>query len=140
MTDEDILTQFENQSLPFELWTHRMHVRVAYIYAKNYPYEEALEKLRIGIKAYNNKNGTKETATTGYNETTTVAFLRLIFATLNAYESIFTTSDSDHFCDTHPHLLSKTILRLYYSPEKRGLPETKTQFVAPDLSSLPKID
>ncbi|MCB1122446.1 MAG: hypothetical protein KJT03_12910, partial [Verrucomicrobiae bacterium] len=75
MTDEELLTHFENQTLPFKSWNHRMHVRIAYIYAKALSYPEALVKLREGIKAYNHKNKVNESPTTGYNETVTVAFL-----------------------------------------------------------------
>ncbi len=138
MTDEELQTQFENMTLPFELWNHRMHVRIAYIYSNSLTYSEALAKLRGGIKAYNKKNNVKESQTTGYSETMTVAFLRLIRSTMDAYEKIFPANDSEMFCDRHPHLLAKTILRAFYSPERRGLPEAKTQFVEPDLSSLPE--
>jgi len=55
-----------------------------------------------------------------------------------AYEGMFPTSDSESFCDQHPHLLVKTILRTFYSPERRSLQEAKIQFVEPDLSSLPE--
>lgn len=138
MTDEELQVQFENQTLPFELWNHRMHVRIAYIYSKTVAYPDALAKLREGIKAYNIKNQVKESRTTGYNETTTVAYLRLVRSTMDAYETIFPATDSESFCETHPHLLAKTILRAFYSPERRTLPEAKTRFVEPDLSSLPE--
>ncbi len=138
MTDEELQTHFEDLTLPFELWNHRMHVRIAYIYSKSLSYSDALVRLREGIKAYNKKNKVIESQTTGYNETMTVAFLRLIRTAIDAYEEIFPTEDSESFCDKHPHLLAKTILRAFYSPERRGLPEAKTQFVAPDLSTLPE--
>ena len=138
MTDEELQIQFENQTLPFDLWTHRMHVRIAYIYSKNLSYSTSLIRLRNGIKAYNKKNNVIETQATGYNETMTVAFLRLIRTTMESYEEILPTKDSESFCDKHPHLLAKTILRAFYSSERRGLPEAKTQFIEPDLSSLPE--
>ena len=138
MTDEELKIQFENGTLPFALWTHRMHVRVAYIYAKQFPYPEALARLRVGIQAYNRINKVFESPKTGYNETTTVAFLRLISSAMAAYGSIYPTTDSESFCDAHPHLLEKTILRAFYSPEQRRLPEAKSSYVEPDLCSLPE--
>lgn len=68
----------------------------------------------------------------------TVAFLRLVRSALDAYEDLFPSADSESFCDRHPHLLAKTILRAFYSPERRRQPAAKTQFVEPDLSSLPE--
>jgi hypothetical protein len=41
--------------------------------------------MRSNVKAYNDHNGVPESATSGYNETTTHAFLHLILATLQAY-------------------------------------------------------
>ncbi|MCH6258401.1 hypothetical protein MLD52_17710 [Puniceicoccaceae bacterium K14] len=138
MTDEQLQIQFESQTLPFDLWDHRMHVRIAYIYSKSLHYTDALNRLREGIKTYNTKNNVTESQTTGYNETMTVAFLRLIKNTVDSYEGIYPTTNSESFCNKHPHLLAKTILRTFYSPERRSLPEAKTQFVEPDLSSLPE--
>lgn len=138
MKDSELQIQFENQTLPPELWRHRTHVRIAYIYARFLPYEEALSRLRNGIKSYNEKNKVKESPTTGYNETMTVAFLRLVKSAIDSYETVFPAEDSEEFCDTHPHLLAKTILRAFYSPERRRHPDAKTQFVEPDLSSLPE--
>ena len=140
MNDKDLITQFEGLTLPFENWTHRTHVRVAYLYAIAMPYPEALDTIRKRIQAFNRKNKVMESPTSGYNETTTVAFMKLIVSTIQAYGDIKPTSDSESFCDTHPHLLSKTILRLFYSPERRGHPDAKTKFVEPDLCRLPEID
>lgn len=137
MTDKKLISQFETQTLPFDMWTHRVHVRIAYIYADSYDYEQALVKLRSGIQEYNKANNVVESQYSGYNETTTVAFFRLIKSTIEAYNSVYPTSDSEDFCKTHPHLLTKTVLRFFYSPERRSHPEAKTRFVKPDLCQLP---
>jgi len=137
--DSDLLRQFENRTLPFEQWSHRMHVRIAYLYLRDFPFDDALLKMRSGIKAYNEANKVPESATSGYNETTTVAFMRLIHGTMTAYGKAFPTTDSASFCDTHPHLLSKQILRLFYSPERRMHPDAKSRFIEPDLAPLPKV-
>lgn len=137
--DQIFLRQFQSCTLPFEQWTHRSHVKVAYLYASLYSFDEALEKMRTGIKAYNAKNNVPETATSGYNETTTVAFLTLIASTISVYTELFPTQDSDAFCDRHPHLLQKSLLRLFYSPDRRGHLEAKHRFMEPDLTRLPEI-
>ena len=36
-----MLAQFESRTLPFDQWTHRMHVKVAYRYLCDHPLEEA---------------------------------------------------------------------------------------------------
>lgn len=139
MTDAELLQQFEARTLPSELWTHRAHVKVAFLYIREHGFDVALEKLRVGIKAYNATIGVEESATSGYNETTTHAFAHLICATMQHYGDTFPTPDADAFCDTHPHLMTSRVLRLFYSPGRRMRPEAKTRFVEPDLCPLPRV-
>ena len=80
MTSEDaaLLARFEAQAIPREEWTHRAHVKVAYLYATSYPFDEAIVKLREGIKALNAVLEVPEGPLMGYNETTTHALLHLV--------------------------------------------------------------
>jgi hypothetical protein len=68
----------------------------------------------------------------------TQAFAHLIAATLDAWEPVLPTESAEAFCEAHPQLLSRYVLRLFYSPALRGNPLAKTQFVEPDLAPLPK--
>ncbi len=139
MHDSDLLSQFEACMLPGEFWTHRAHVRVAYLYLSQLPFDEAIVKLRQGIKAYNSSRNVEESATSGYNDTTTVAFAHIVAATIAAYGRAFPVATSDEFCDTHGQLMSPKILRMFYSPERRMHPDAKAKFIEPDLAPLPKI-
>ena len=140
MDDRELLAQFESLTLPFAQWTHRAHVKVAYLYLREQGnFEAALAKLRRGIQAYNAANNVPDTPTSGYNETTTHAFLRLIDATMRAYGDVIPTPTADVFCDAHPQLQHRHALRLFYSPERRMHPEAKTRFVEPDLAPLPVV-
>ncbi|HVT28810.1 MAG TPA: GNAT family N-acetyltransferase [Lacipirellulaceae bacterium] len=80
-----------------------------------------------------------DSPTQGYNETTTRAFMHLILATMNAYDGSHPTPDGDRFCDTHPQLMSRHVLRLFYSPQQRMNRQAKTEFVHPDLAPLPAL-
>ena len=139
MTDDELLRQFEDLSLPFDRWTHRAHVKVAYLYLRAHSFDEALIRMRRGIQAYNAKNNVPEGPSGGYNETTTRAFLQLIAATIGAYGGAFPTDGAEAFCDAHPQLMTRHALRLFYSPERRMNPLAKTQFVEPDLAPLPIV-
>ncbi len=139
LSDADLLAQFEALSLPFDRWTHRAHVRVAYLYLSRHPFEEAAARLSKNIRAYNAHNIVPEGPTSGYNETTTRAFAHLIAATMHAYGTAFPTADSEAFCDTHPQLMTRHVLRFFYSPERRMDPRAKSSFVEPDLAPLPKM-
>ena len=98
MTDDEHVRAFEDLSLPFDEWTHRAHVRVAYCYLLSLPCNEAEEKICCGIRAYNAANNVPEGPTSGYNQTTTVAFVRIIHATMKAYGTAMPTADSIAFC------------------------------------------
>jgi hypothetical protein len=139
MTDAEFLHQFEARTLPFQQWTHRAHVKAAYLYLARHSFDEALQRMRSGIQAYNAQHAVPESPTSGYNETTTRAFLHLIAATMGAYGGTFPTSSADAFCDLHPQLMTRHALRLFYSPERRMHPLAKTQFVEPDLATLPTL-
>ncbi len=118
MSDDELLIQFEACTLPYEMWTmHRTHLKVAHLYLKRYPFDDALERIRRGIKAYTH----------------------LIAAVMQAYGAMLPTTTADEFCDTHPQLLTKHALRLFYSPGQRLHPLAKTEFVEPDLAPLPRI-
>jgi hypothetical protein len=137
--DQQFLRSFEARTLPFEQWTHRAHVKVAFLYLRSLPFNEAIERVRAGIKAYNARNNVPEGPTSGYNETTTVAFLHLVAAVMSAYGPVMPTPDADAFCDTHPQLLSRHALRFFYSPQRRMDPRAKLEFLEPDLAPLPRI-
>jgi hypothetical protein len=139
MDDDQFVCAFEEMTLPFEQWTHRAHVIVAYTYLCRLSFDEALVKMRDRVKAYNAHNKVPETQVRGYNETTTRAFLHLIAATMAAYGDACPTTDADSFCNAHPQLMTRHVLRLFYSPKQRMHPLAKTQFVEPDLTPLPRI-
>ena len=138
MTDDEHVRAFEDLTLPFDQWTHRAHVKIAFAYLSRLPFNEALDRMRAGIKAYNARHHVPEDQTSGYNETTTHAFLHLIAATMHAYGEALPTPDVESFCEAHPQLMTRHALRLFYSPQRRMHPLAKAQFVEPDLAPLPK--
>jgi hypothetical protein len=139
VNDEELYHKFCDCTLPGTEWTHRGHVKVAYLHLCKFPFEEALQTLGDRIRKYNASRNIPEGPLEGYNETTTHAFLHIMKATMNAYGEKLPTDNADSFCDTHPQLLNKHILRLFYSPEQRLHPDAKTKFVEPDLTALPKF-
>ena len=137
--DARFLADLESCALPPDQWTHRAHVRLAYLAVHGRSFDEAMDFVRARIQAYNRATNTPETPTRGYNETTTRAFLQLVAATVAAYGPVMPTEDSEAFCDTHSQLMSRNILRFFYSPERRMHPDAKATFVEPDLAPLPRI-
>ncbi len=135
MNDIELLARFESQAIPRSEWTHRLHVRMAYLYLQQHPFEEALARIRRGIQLLNAANAVPENPQAGYNETLTMAWATLVHTTLIEQGPAAT---SDEFVDKQPHLLCSILLRLFYS---RGIwteQDCKTRFVEPDLAPLPR--
>jgi hypothetical protein len=132
--DETFLRRFEDRTLPFDEWTHRAHVKVAYLYLRDHPFDEALTRIRAGIQAYNAANDVPEGPLTGYHETMTHAWLRLVAVVLDEYGP---AADADAFFDDHPELARRQVLRFFYSRERFTTEAAKHGFVEPDLAPLP---
>lgn len=141
MTDSDLnlLAAFEDGTFPLDRWNQRTHVSVAFILLQLHDFDEALERLRRGILNYNRSNGIGDSPTSGYNETTTVAMLRIIDTVMRSYRDVLPAGDAGEFCDQHPELMNKHLLRFFYSPGRRMDPRAKAQFLPPDLTGLPSL-
>lgn len=135
MDDETLLAQFEACTLPEELWNHRAHVRVAYLFLRRHPFDEALRRMREGVQRYNKARGVRDQPHRGYHETLTQAWLTVIASTMRHHG---VGKDSLDFCESQPHLLHRTLLRLYYTRHRIMSPEAKRQFVEPDIAPLPE--
>jgi hypothetical protein len=48
-----LVSQFEQEIVPKERWTHEAHVAVGLYYVLHYGKEEALSKIRTNIRKYN---------------------------------------------------------------------------------------
>ena len=136
MNDDEFLAAFENCTLPPDLWTHRAHVRVAYLYASRNSLYDATDRIRTSIRAYAKARNTPEAIDSGYHETVTAAFMVLVFAA-NLQTGPYETSQ--HFCEAHPELLNSHALRKFYSRNHIKTWEAKADFIDPDLCSLPDI-
>lgn len=135
MNDEEHLRRFEDHSLPKEEWTHRAHLKVAYLYLTQFSFAAALERLRTGIQAYNAAQGIQDTPTGGYHETMTQVWLQLVSTALRQFGPADT---ADAFFDAQTQLCDKGTPLLFYSRDRLMSPEAKRSFVAPDLAPLPK--
>jgi len=136
MSDDELLTAFENCTLPFERWTHRAHVRVAFLYASQLNLDSATDRMRASVKAYNKATETPEAIDRGYHETITQAFMRLV---VSANQQTGPHVSSIDFCEAHPELLTKYALQSFYSREHIMTMKAKAQFVEPDLCPLPIV-
>jgi len=132
--DAAFIAAFEDRTLPFSEWCHPAHIRMAWIYLTRHGFEGALARAREGIKAYNAANRVVDAPLSGYHETITQAWLRVVQATIRGQDPCATSME---FLEAHPHLRVRTLLRVFYSKARMLSPEAKGEFLSPDLTALP---
>ena len=130
--DAMFLSAFESCTLPRSEWTHRAHLRMAYLYLVECPDSEALlPTVRQRIQTYNQANRNR----TGYHETITASFLHIVADRL-AGNATPTFADFEH---ENADLFApggEALLR-YYKRDTLFSPEARATFVAPDRKPLP---
>lgn len=139
MSDDELLAAFEAVELRLDQFSHRAHLRLAWILLERLDFDAALAQLRCGLPRLLEAFGIADTPTQGYHETTTRAFLTVVDVTRRAYADELECADSEAFCAAHPQLHSSKLLRLFYSPARRMDPRAKSNFLEPDLAPLPRF-
>jgi hypothetical protein len=124
---DEMVRLFESCELPGERWTHRAHLAVAATYLDRYPLSEATDRVRTHIRRYNESRGN----TTGYHETITVVFMRLVARELQKA------------LETRARLVNELAMRCrvewlleYYSGDRLWSVQARADFVEPDLRPL----
>lgn len=72
------LEGFETGSWPGPEWKHVHHVIMAACYLTDLPLDTATQTIRTGIQRYNLSQGGQNTDTSGYHETLTIFWIRII--------------------------------------------------------------
>ena len=133
---ESLVRLFLDRSLPKPAWTHVAHLRVGLWHVRRFGADLAVDLLRERISRYNEAVGTANTSSSGYHETLTVFYVKVIDAFVSADAS------PDQEADTLERRLLEAVgdrelpLR-YYSRECLFSTEARRQWVAPDLQPLP---
>jgi len=129
--DQKFLQLFERAEITASGWTHRQHIRVAYLYLRDNSFEVALERVRHGIKALNRAHAVPEAVDRGYHETLTTTWLYLVNAMIKHGRP---SADSEEFCEKNPQLLCKDAPFLFYTRDRLMSAEAKQRFLAPDVA------
>ena len=131
---DELVRRFEACNVPRSEWTHAAHLAVGLWHVCRYGPEAALAELRRAIRRLNESNGVVNSATSGYHETITSAYVQLLtaFADRHADASI---------ADRVARLLSgglaeRSALLAFYSRGRLESTEARLAWVEPDLAPL----
>ena len=126
MDDHAFLLAFEHQHLP--QFTHRDHIRMAWLYLRAYGWDEGVIHIRSGIQHFAAAHG----ATTKYHETITVFWLELTASELKKLSGESLVEQ----CNAVLESLNDASLALqYYSADLLFSEKARASFVEPDLKS-----
>lgn len=75
---DEFLAAFEGGTLPKVRWTHAAHLLTGACYVHGLGVDTAMDKMRLCVKCYNVAVGGENTETSGYHETITIAWIKLL--------------------------------------------------------------
>ena len=81
VTEQEIdafIAGFEAGTLPKERWTHGAHLLTGACYVHSLGEAAAIDKMRLCVRRYNEAVGGKNTETSGYHETITIAWIKVL--------------------------------------------------------------
>ena len=138
MTDaelDDLVRRFNACAVPRTEWTHQAHLAVGLWHVSQYKRKDALQRLRAGIARLNESNGVVNSATGGYHETVTRAYVALLsdFAARHADK---TAAERVRALLEDPLSDKKALLRFYSRPVLESS-AARLDWVEPDLAPLP---
>lgn len=127
--------RFEACAIPAKSWTHAAHLSVGLWHLDRYGRMEALARLRTGIRRLNESHGGVNSATAGYHETITVAYVELLAQFLERRENGESLRDAVTRLLGGP-LAARNMLLTFYSRERLMSVEARAAWVEPDLARL----
>jgi hypothetical protein len=132
---ESLVRAFERGDIARESWDHQSHVTVACWYLLCSPYEEAVEKMRAGLLHYLDVRRIETTLESGYHETITVSWMRLVDSYLKSTN--LDCSLVELINDLIEHFRDKDYLLGYFTRERLMSGEARYGWLDPDLKQLP---
>jgi len=141
VTDPDaqvraLVKRFERGTLPLDEWNHAAHLAVATYYLTLLgEVGPALSRTRAGILRFNALHGIEQRVDSGYHETLTVFFVRLVAARLA--EPGAPGGLADRVAWVRERLHDRRVVLDYYSRPLLNSWDARTGWVEPDLRPLP---
>lgn len=131
---ESLIAAFESCTLPRSEWNHHAHLIVALWYLTRYEEAEAVNKVRSRIQFYNSANSIKTTLDSGYHETITIFWLKVVSRyLLYAPEQISILDIANKLIDIYG---DNGLPLQYYSRDRLMSWEARISWVEPDLQVI----
>jgi len=130
---DDLGGRFQTCTITKREWTHEAHLTVGLWHVHRYGADEALPRLRVGIRRLNESHGGVNSDTDGYHETITAAYVQLLAGYLDA--SALSLSETVAALLQSP-LAAKTVLFTFYSRDRLMSTAARAAWMEPDLAPI----
>ena len=127
--------RFSSRQMARVEWTHEAHLAMGAWHVDRYGAPEALTRLRTGIRALNESFGNRNTATDGYHETITAAYVQLIADFLKRCPPELPIGERVSLLLRGP-LAKRDVLLRYYSDGLLMSARARAEWVEPDVFPL----
>jgi hypothetical protein len=131
---DEFVAGFEAGTLPKERWTHGAHLLTGACYVHALGEVAAIDRMRQCVRRYNEAVGGRNTETSGYHETITIAWIKLLAGLLRASEPVaraaFAAKSVERFAG------DRDILRQYYDFDLADSVDARRTWIPPTLASF----
>ncbi len=130
--DREFRRAFEAGAFAPADFSHRQHVRLAYVYLVDCDVNLALDRMRAALVCFLSHHGIPATK---YHETLTRAWILAVHHFMHRTPE---ASSADDFIDRNPMLLDSKIMLTHYSAGLLFSRAARAEFVEPDLDPIPR--
>jgi glycosyltransferase involved in cell wall biosynthesis len=135
---DDLAARFVAGTLPKAEWTHLAHLKVGAWHVDRYGPAGALIRLRARIRRLNDIHGTVNSASSGYHETVTAAYVRLLAAFLESCPAGMPLEKRVGRLVSGA-LADKNVLFAFYTRETLMSARARAEWVEPDVAPLSAV-
>jgi hypothetical protein len=130
MTDREFVDAFEGCTLPEEMFHHRDHIRLAWIYLITLSLPAAMDRFSVQLRAYAESLGKAGL----YHETISWAFLLLVHDRISRAP----VASFEELEQNHGDLFrwNPSVLDSFYDPQTLASPLARRTFLFPDRSGM----
>jgi hypothetical protein len=132
---DEFARQFLMKEIPTRLWTHGAHLAVGLWHVDRHGADEALPRLRDGIRSLNEHYGNTNTESAGYHETITRAQVGLLADFLRRSDSTVPLIERYAQLMASP-LADRSVLFRFYSRDYLMSNHARAVWVEPDLAPI----
>ena len=131
---DDFIAAFEAGTLPKARWTHGAHLLTGACYVHRFGESAATDRMRTCVRRYNEAVGGQNTETSGYHETVTVAWIKLLAKLLRESKPIGRAEFAHLAVERFQH--DRGILRRYYDFDVVNSVDARKRWIPPTLAPL----